>query len=334
MELRVVDGATVARVYPMSEAIAVMRQAFTDVSSGVVAQPPRQVLATAGGGAMAVMPAAIHRPDGAPAAFGLKTVSITPDNPARGLPAHHGLVAVFDPATGAPAAVVDAVAITAIRTAAASAVATDVLAAPTATALAIVGSGVQARSHISAMIEVREVSEVRVWSRDPEHARALCDWARRRHGLAALACNRVGAATAGADIICTTTASAEPILADEDVADGTHVNAVGASFAHTRELADKLVRRGHVFVDSRAAARNDAGDLLIPMRDGHFSFESVRGEIGEVLLGQRAGRTAGGREVTIFKSVGLAIQDLLSAVHVWERARAAGLGTAVALGGH
>jgi alanine dehydrogenase len=225
---------------------------------------------------------------------------------------------------------VDAAAVTAIRTAAASAVATDLLAGPDASVLAVLGAGVQARSHLSAMAAVRSLSGIRVWNRNPERARRLAAWATRKLGVPASACPRAAAATAGADLVCTTTSSAEPILGSADVADGAHVNAVGASFAHARELTADLVCRAAVFVDGRDAARQDAGDLLAAAGSG-FLAGDIRGEIGEVLLGRVPGRRPGSREVTVFKSVGLAVQDVLAARYVWQRAREAGLGTTVAM---
>jgi ornithine cyclodeaminase len=328
MELMVIDAETVERVLPMTEAMAAMREAFTRLSAGAVAQPPRQVLRAPDRSALAVMPALVEGAAGERAVAGLKAMAIQPANPARGLPAHHGLVVVFDPVTGVPAAVVDAAAVTAIRTAAASAVATEVLADPDASVLAVLGAGVQARSHLTAMAAVRALSGVRVWSRNPDRAERLAAWATRELGVPASARDRAAAATAGADLICTTTSSAEPILGSADVPGGAHINAVGASFAHTRELTAELVCRAAVFVDGREAARHDAGDLLAAAGSG-FRFDDIRGEIGEVLLGRVPGRPARRDAVTLFKSVGLAVQDVLAARYVWQRARDAGLGATV-----
>jgi ornithine cyclodeaminase len=327
MEILVVDGATVARLYPVTDAIELMRQAFVAQSTGAVMQPVRQVLRAPDGGALAVMPA-VTALDEDGAIAGLKVMSVRPGNPARGLPAHHGLVVVFDPETGAPAAIIDAAAVTAVRTAAASAVATDALADPRASVLAVLGSGVQARSHLAAMASVRRLAEVRLWSRDIGHARRLAESAERDLELLVSVYPKAADATAGAEIVCTTTASTDPILRDGDVGEGTHINAVGASFAHARELDERLVGRATVFVDAREHALHDAGDLVAAITSKAIGPEHVRAEIGEVLIGGVPGRSAPD-EITIFKSVGIAVQDVLSAMHVWHRARAEGTGIAV-----
>lgn len=328
MEILVVDGATVARVYPLADAIGLMRQAFVAQSSGAVAQPIRQVLRLRDGEALAVMPAMTAGDD--VGAAGVKVMSVRSENPARGLPAHHGVVVVFDPETGVPAAIVDGAAVTAVRTAAASAVATDVLADPQASVLAVLGSGVQASSHLTAMASVRRLAEVRLWSRDIGHARRLADWAGRELELPVSVFPKATDATAGAEIVCTTTASTDPVLGDGDVDEGAHVNAVGASFAHARELDEHLVRRGTVFVDAREHALHDAGDLVGAIARNVIGSDHIRGEIGEVLLGRVPGRSDSG-EITIFKSVGLAVQDVLSALQLWRLARAEGAGATVAM---
>jgi len=326
----VVDGATVARVLPMGAAVALMRRAFQELAAGRVQQPLRQVLHAPTGDAFAVMPARACAEDGTTAALGVKAITVVPGNKDRGLPPHHGLILVFDPGTGVPVAAVDAAAVTAIRTAAASAVATDVLASPDARVLAVLGAGTQARSHLTAMAEVRRLDEVRVWNRDPARARALAERAGARLGIPVVPCATVGEATRGADIVCTTTASTEPLLFGPDLDDGVHVNAVGASFPHTRELDGSVVRRAGVFVDRRESALNEAGDLLAAIREGFFAAGDIRAEIGEVLLGHHPGRTRE-TEVTVFKSLGMAVQDLLSAAHVWQRAGELGAGVPVPL---
>ncbi|MFE9443825.1 ornithine cyclodeaminase family protein [Streptomyces sp. NPDC006602] len=327
----IIDGATVQRLYSMDDAVARVREAFRALGGDQVQQPLRKVLKMPGGRAFAVMPAQVSDPGGtATTAFGVKTITVTPDNPSRGLQVHNGLVLVFDPQTGVPAAAVEAGSLTAIRTAAASAVATDLLAPAGADSLAVLGTGVQARAHIEAMAVVRPVRQVRVWGRHHERAKALAAWAADHLGIEAAAYERIEEATLGAGIVCTTTASTEPLLFLDAVGPGTHINAVGASFPHARELDASLVERASVFVDRRESALNEAGDLLFPMREGRFKAEDIRGEIGELLVGRCTGRT-GPDEITVFESLGLAVQDVVSAMRVWERAEAEGAGVKVSL---
>ncbi|WKU07093.1 ornithine cyclodeaminase family protein [Micromonospora sp. HUAS LYJ1] len=331
----VIDGETVRRLLPMADAVELMRDTFRRYSGGRVVQPVRHMVRSPGGEVLAVMPAHVAAPEATAqpdAGYGLKTVLIKPDNAARGLPVHVGLVLVFDPDTGLPAALIDAAALTAIRTAAASAAATDALARPDATVLAVLGAGVQARSHLRAMGAVRPVKEVRVWNHRPASAHALADWARDQLDLDVTVADTVPAAVADADVICTVTAADEPVLSAAPVAEGAHINAVGSSFAHRRELAGDLVGRCAVFVDSRESARAEAGDLLLAAREGHFRIEAVRAEVGEVLGGHHPGRSSTG-EITLFKSLGLAAQDVVSGFAVYQRAAAAGAGQRVELRG-
>ncbi|QDY07991.1 ornithine cyclodeaminase family protein [Micromonospora sp. HM134] len=332
----VIDGGTVRRLLPMADAVDLMRDTFRRYSGGRVVQPVRHMVRSPGGEVLAVMPAHVAAPDPGTAqphaGYGLKTVLIKPDNADRGLPVHVGLVLVFDPDTGLPAALIDAAALTAIRTAAASAAATDALARPDATVLAVLGAGVQARSHLRAIAVVRPVKEVRVWNHRPASAHALADWARDQLDLDVTVAGTVPAAVADADVICTVTAACEPVLPAAPVAAGTHINAVGSSFAHRRELAGDLVGRCAVFVDSRESARAEAGDLLLAAREGHFRIEAVRAEVGEVLGGDHPGRSSAG-EITLFKSLGLAAQDVVTGFAVYRRAVAAGVGQRVELRG-
>ncbi|MEV8442175.1 ornithine cyclodeaminase family protein [Actinosynnema sp. NPDC051121] len=317
--MRYLDEATVRELLPMSAAIPVMREALRSFSAGRVHQPMRTMVPGYGGDVLAVMPAFVSF-GGGRGMFGLKAIAVKPGNPARGLDPHPGLVLVLDPDTAAPIAAVDGTSLTAIRTAAVSAVATDALARPDAGVLALLGSGTQARAHLAALALVRELREVRVWSRDPDRARAFVESAVDHPVVRA---GSVAEAVAGADLICTTTSSPTPLLEAGVVAAGAHVNAVGAVFPDRRELAGDLVGRAGVFVDSRESALVEAGDLLSAMREGHFTASDIRAEIGEVLLGLHPGR-GDDDEVTVFESLGLAVEDVMAARHVWERA--AGLG--------
>jgi ornithine cyclodeaminase len=239
---------------------------------------------------------------------------------------------LFDAAVGRPLAIVDATVITAIRTAAVSGVATKLLARPEAADLAILGSGTQARTHLAAMLLARPIRRVRVWSRTPAHAARFAEAEGGRHGRVIEATGSARDAVDGADLICTTTASPEPILEGAWLGPGAHINAVGSSVPVARELDTDAVVRSRLFVDRRESALNEAGDFLFPKKEGAVSDAHIQGEIGELLLGSVAGRTSPD-QITLFKSLGLAIEDLAAAHHVYTRAQSEGVGTRVPLGG-
>lgn len=328
----VLDADAVRALHPMSESIDLMRRALRAFSAGRTVQPQRAMVSGAPCEVLAVMPAYVEPTTELPdAGHGLKVIAIKPGNPARGLDAHLGLVLVFDDETGMPAALMDGATVTAVRTAAVSAVATDLLADPAADVLAVLGAGVQARSHLEAMAQVRELRIAKVWSRRPEQARELATWAAER-GLPfpVEAVGTVAAATVDAGVICTVTASPEPVLEVGHVRPGAHINAVGSSFPDRREVAGELVARCSVFVDSRASALLEAGDLRIPIQQGLLGPEAIRAEVGEVLLGRAPGRRTP-LEITLFKSLGLAVEDVVAGFAVYARARDQGLGTTVRL---
>lgn len=296
----ILDEAAVRRHLRMEELIPAMSRALTDLSAGAVVQPVRTMLAVPGhGGFFAVMPAY------ASGALGAKLVTFYPDN--RGVPTHHALVLLFRPDTGEPLATMDGSLITEMRTAAVSAVATGLLARPNAAVLAILGSGVQARSHLEALRLVRRFREVRVWS--PRHAAAFAE----RFGVRAAA--SAEAAVRGADVIVVATTSRTPVLLGEWLSPGAHVNAVGAVRPDWRELDDAVLARAQLYVESREAATQEAGDVIAAGKP--FA------EIGEVLAGTRPGRQTA-TEVTLFKSVGVAVADVVSADLVYRGMLAAG----------
>jgi len=326
--LLVLDGRAVRDLLTPAEAIDLMDRVFRDHSARRSRQPLRGVLTDDDAGALATMPAVVAGPDDDPAAgFGVKVMVIKPGNAKYGLGPHSGVVLVFDPATGAPSAVIDAVAVTAIRTAAASAAATRALAVPGAGVLAVLGAGTQARSHLAAMAEVLPaLHEVRIWNRSPERALRLADWARKTLPALDVRCTAdVGQAARGAEVVCTTTSSSRPLLSAGMLAAGAHVNAIGASFRGKRELDASVVQRAGVFVDSRESALNEADDLLIPLEEGLLTADCIRAEIGEVLSGRHPGRT-NADELTVFKSLGIAAQDVAAGHLLQRRARQAGAG--------
>jgi len=313
----------VQRVLPMPDLISAMSAALTEYSAARVAQPVRTVLEVGPERAyFGVMPAAINTP----AAMGAKLVTVYAGNHARGLTSHLATIILLDPATGALVALLDGRYITEARTAAVSAVSVDHLARPDATRLAIIGSGVQARSHLEAIRHVRPLTDVRVWSPNATRCQAFANSASHETGIPVHATPSASDAVAGADIVVLVTASPTPVIRDEDIAPGTHICAVGACRPTQREMPTALVARARLFVDSRAAALVEAGDIVIPIGEGAFTADHITGELGNVVPGACPGRQNAG-EVTLFKSLGLAVEDIVAATLAVDRAEAAGLGT-------
>ena len=328
MDVRVISQADVERLLPMAECVDLMADALATLARGDAVLPLRSMVWLPDrSGMIGLMPGYL----GSPARFGLKIVSIFPGNQGTGYDSHQGAVLLFDPQVGSPLAVIDASAITAIRTAAVSGVATRVLARPDAGDLAILGSGVQAATHLEAMRAVRGVRRVRVWSRDPLHARRFAGRESERQQIEIEPTTTAREAVEGADLICTTTASREPIVEGAWIAPGAHLNAVGACFATARELDTAAILRARVYVDRREAALAESGDILIPIQEGAFGEDHIVAELGDVLTRKAQGR-AGARDVTLFKSLGIAIEDLASARHVLDQAIAQNVGVVAPLG--
>jgi alanine dehydrogenase len=318
----VIDAAAVRELFPMTAAIERMREALMRYSARTVVQPLRMVVPSPDGPGLLLAMPAWAGPD---CGFGIKTITITPGNPARGMDTHQGTVTMFDRQTGVPSAVLDASAITAIRTAAVSAVATEALAGPDAGDLALLGSGVQARSHLEAMAALRPLRRIRVWSRTRDHAEAFAAWAGTRFGPPVEVTGSVAEALDGADLVCSALACVEPVISAGMLAPGVHLNAVGACVPSSRELDTGAVATATVFADSRESALAEAGDLVIPIRAGDLSPGHVEAEVGEVLLDRHPGRSQPD-EITLFKSLGLAIEDVISGAYIERQARACGLG--------
>jgi ornithine cyclodeaminase/alanine dehydrogenase-like protein (mu-crystallin family) len=323
-ELLVLGGDDVKRLLPMDECVELMAVVIADLAQGSVWQPLRFVVRPPEEPSlMGLMPA--HRSAPTPS-YGLKVVCIFPGNPARGLDQHQGGVLLFDGETGALRAVVDASAVTATRTAAVSAVATRALARQDARRLAILGSGVQARSHLEAMGVAGSFDGARVWSRTTEHARAFAADARAPFPVEVV--ETAEEAVRDADVVVTATSSHEPIVRREWLAPGAHVNAVGSSIPKARELDAETVAAAALFADARESMLNEAGDYLFAVREAGIGPDHIRAELGEVLIGSRDGRRSDA-ELTVFKSLGLAAEDLAAVEHVYARAQAAGVGSAV-----
>jgi len=316
----------VRAVLSMDDLIDTMSAALVQFSTAAVQQPLRTVVAVSqpeprGGGFYAVMPAFIPQP----AALGTKLVTVYESNAARALPTHLATIVLLDPETGELQAILDGRYITEARTAAVSAVSARHLARPDARVLAIVGSGVQARSHIEALIRVRRFDEIRVWGRDPGRLFSLVEEMLPRVGTRLVPVESVRDAVRDAAIVALVTAAREPVVERGWIAPGAHICAVGACRPDQREMDTALVRDARLFVDSRSGALAEAGDIVMPIREGAFTASHIAGELGEVIGGQVKGRQSAD-EITIFKSLGMAVEDVAAARLAWERASERGLG--------
>ncbi len=318
----------VLRVLDVRELIAGMRDALRRFSAGEVVQPVRSTLRVEPAGAYySPMPAYLRDERGG--ALGMKSVAFFPGNAGGALPTHVATVLLLDPRTGALLAVLDGRLITELRTAAVTALSVELLARPDARRYAILGSGVQARGHLRTLAEVRDVASVRVWSRTPEHAARFAREMARTVRCDIEPAGTVREAVRGADVVVAVTAAREPVLEGAWLEAGMHVCAVGSSTPDRRELDAEAVARCRAFVDSRAAARVESGDLLMAEREGRIGPDHVVGELGEVASGAAGRRDRA--EITLFKSLGLAVEDVASARLAYERARELSLGTEVAL---
>lgn len=306
--MRFIDKAEVSDRLTYEVCIPIVRDAMIQFSLGHTRQLLRSIIPLAEGRMFGVMPGAM----GEAAPFGAKLISIYPENFALGAQSHQGLVVLFDPKSGAPVCVVHAGEITAIRTAAASAVATDALARPHAACLAILGYGEQALTHARALSKVRRLREVRVWGRSPERARDLARRLAAELDLPVYASATVEAAVEGADIICTVTSAKEPILKGAWLAPGVHVNLVGSSHAGPVEVDTDLVRRARFVADSREGVLAQGAEFLRAKAEGAVTDDHIVAEIGEVLAGVRIGRS-GAADITVYKSLGHIVQDLAAA---------------------
>jgi ornithine cyclodeaminase len=330
MEVLIINQMEVRDLLPMAECMDAMEAALETLARGEVILPLRPILwLPERVGALGMMPAYMGEDW---QTMGLKVISVMPGNLGTEYDSHQGAVLLFEAKHGRLLAIIDASEVTAIRTAAASGVATRLLARPDADDLAILGSGVQARTHLEAMMVARDLKRVRVWSRNRAHARDFSEWAERRHGVSVEVVGDARTAVSDADIICTTTAAPEPILMGEWLEAGVHINAVGSSVKSTRELDTAAVVQSRLYVDRRESTVNEAGDFLLPKEEGAIGDDHIQGEIGELLLGEAEGRRSDS-EITLFKSLGLAIEDLAAAHHVYNKAMKEGVGTAVELGG-
>ena len=321
----ILSHADVLAALPPDECADAMAAVLAAHARGEAHMPLRSVVRFPGAeGFMGLMPAWRGGPN---PVFALKSLCLMPGNPARGLDTHQGTVTLYDGEIGVPTAVLDASAVTGVRTAAVSAVATRLLAREDARILAILGAGVQARAHLQALARVRPFDEIRVYSPTANNAAAV---AAAGDGLATVA-RSAQEAVRGADVVVTATTSREPVLSRAWLGEGAHVNAVGASTPSARELDVDTVAASALFCDSRESLRNEAGEFLLALEQGAISGEDhVRGELGEVLAGAAPGRLDPS-ELTVFRSLGLAVEDLAAAEHAVAAARRLGIGIEVEL---
>jgi alanine dehydrogenase len=319
----------VESLLPMAECVEVVEGALRALSRGDAVQPLRSATWMPDRhGLLGVMPGILgSRADGV---AGAKVLTVLPNNFARGEESHQGIVVLFDQEHGRPIALLDAGAVTAIRTAAASAVATRALALPDAGDLAILGTGTQARTHIEAMRCVRTLRRVRVWSRNVANALRLAEEEGTRLGFAVEAVTTAKQAVEGADLICTVSAATEPILFGEWISPGAHINAVGACTPKARELDGAAVARSVLITDRLESLLAEAGDFLLARAEGAVDESHVRGELGDALEGKIPGRRSDD-EVTLFKSLGIAVEDLAAGQYLYAKALAAGRGTSLKL---
>jgi len=324
---RLLTEQQVASLLTMPDLIAAMESALAKFSARELLQPVRSVLTVGPTRAyFGLMPAYLP----SPASLGAKLVTVFGENHKRGLPSHLATILLLDPETGALQAIMDGRYITEARTAAVSAVSTRFLANPDASTLAIIGSGVQARSHLEAYQLVRQLKQVRIWSPKPRSREQFVDDMSDHVPVPIVAAETAEAAVRGADLIVLVTSSPTPVIEDAWVSKGAHVVCVGACRPNQQEMPPALVARSRLYVDSKAAALLESGDVVMNIAAKLFDESHIRGEIGELVLGRVAGR-ASADDVTVFKSLGMAVEDVVAADLVFRRAVESGAGTELTL---
>lgn len=315
--MTVLSYEDIAKLISIGEVIELMRELFAEVGRNQVVLPERTVIDLPNDGTVLFMPAYVPNVGG----IGVKIVSVFPHNLEKGIPTVNAQVLLTDPETGRIMAIMDGTMITALRTAAVSALATDLLAVKGAERLGVLGAGVQARAHINALLRIRKIRQILIYSLEFEKSESL---AREfdRSTSSSFVCRGVRSAeevVIHSDIIVTATTSHAPVLHGNLLRDGTHINAIGSFKPHTREVDDETIQRSRIFVDLRAAALKEAGDLLIPMSNGVISESDIVADLGELVLAVRPGRQ-NDKEITFFKSVGLAVEDIIVAKRIFDRA--------------
>jgi alanine dehydrogenase len=327
MKLRVLSAQDVRQALPMHEAVEAVKGAFAQLSRGRATVPLRTALdVPIHNGVTLFMPAYLVDDD----QMAIKIVSVFNDNPSRGLPLIHALVVVVDAATGQPRAAMDGTYLTALRTGAVSGAATDLLAAPGASVAAVFGAGAQGRTQLEAVCAVRPIKQAWVFDIHFEQAETYAQQMEERLSIPVHAARSASQALQEADVVCTATTSTEPVFQDGDLHPGVHINAVGAYTPEMQEIPVDTVMRAKVVIDQLEASLAEAGDLIIPMQKGLMREDHIHAELGEIVRGLKPGRTST-EEITLFKSVGIAVQDVATAARVLASAEQLDLGVEVEL---
>src|SRR5580698_9043132 len=312
MEPLFINKEKIKAFLPMHDCIAVMETMFRDLAEGRILQPLRSLLWLPDrSGLLGMMPGYAQGPN----IIGIKLITIFHANGPAGLPSHQGIVILFEATHGTPLLLLDAAAITAIRTAAASALATQILARKDATRLAVIGTGEQAVRHIEAISLVRPIDAIYCWGRNPGHTAALRNRLAARYPIHVSASPQ--AAVEAADIICTVTSATQPVVEGRWLKPGAHLNVVGSCTPNNREVDSETMQRSSLFTDRYESLFKEAGDFLIPLQEGIITDAHVKGELGDVLIGAKPGRTSDA-DITLFKSLGIAAEDLYAAWHIYK----------------
>jgi ornithine cyclodeaminase/alanine dehydrogenase-like protein (mu-crystallin family) len=329
MPIRILTSQQLRQALPMVDAVKAMKQAYAQLSSGAARVPLRsRIDFDQASGVALFMPAYLPQDE----SLAIKIVSVFPHNPDQDLPTIHALVLVLDPATGRPMALLEGASLTAIRTGAGSGAATDVLARAESSTVAIIGSGAQAKTQLEAVCCVRDIEQVWVYSPNSEHAQAFAIDTAGHNGVpqSVQVAESADKAVAEADIVCTATTSHQPVFDGRRLRPGCHVNAVGSFTPNMVEIDLETLTRARVVVDSRDAVLEEAGELIQPIRAGKYKERDIHAELGEIILGKSEGRTEA-EQITLFKSVGVAVQDAAAAAVALRSAEAKGLGELIDL---
>jgi ornithine cyclodeaminase len=315
MDLPFINKEKIASLLPMNECIDVMEKMFRSIASGETNQPLRSIMWLPDKtGLLGMMPGY----SASLGVMGIKVITVFHSNRESKLPSHQGVVILFDTKHGSPLMIFDAAEITAIRTAAVSALATKLLSRKNSESLAIIGSGEQAQKHLESIMLVRRIKQVSLWSLNEKNAKEFAE--KNSATIKINVSKSVEHAMNNADVICTVTSSAEPLIKSEWISAGTHINAVGASVASKRELDSKAILRSKLFADCYESIFNEGGDFLIPKKEGLVNDDHVKADIAEVLTGKKPGRE-NDEEITVFKSLGIAAEDIFSASHIYEKVK-------------
>jgi len=323
MKIRVLSGHDVTNLLSVDACIELMRETMFQLGSGRAVQPLRTVMSVQGStGLVSMMPAQVGQ------TLGFKSVTVFPDNRGTSFSTHQAVIGLIDSQTGSVLALVDGTSITELRTAAVSTVATQEMARDGASKLLIIGTGAQGRAHVTALDAGLDLEEIRLWNRDVARARQVAEELAAMVSTPIAVVNTVEDGAKDADIIVTATSASEPVLSRGWIHAGTHINAVGACVPTARELDTQTVLDSRLIVDRVESAINEAGEIAIPLRAGDIDSEHISGELGSVLVGQTVGRSDS-NEITIFKSLGLGIQDIAAADFVFRAAVSSDEGTVI-----